>query len=270
MQKKDVENYYVGYLNINRPYLSFEEEKKGNDSGAKTINTTMDNGAVSLIAVKFEKLLRFDSKHKYESWLSIFYRIDENHFMCLHNGIIYSLEGRDYCSDLVPLIEVVPKIDFDLGLSLTDDEAKRIFSGVFKKNNFTFKELHDINEFYCGRLKVCMGYTEKDKYHDLNVLRRVVLNANPILYDTSKGSFILEGNEEIDYINYQPIFLKISKKLFYNINDYQNYTLGINDDKLSNHIELDNPLSECLDSMGIKYPKKVTISKVLKLQKRIK
>ena len=268
MEKNDVEKYYVGYLNIHVPYSTIEETlKKENDAKTKIINSTMDNGAISLKSVKFERLL---NKHKYESMLSVFYRLDEDHFMCLHNGIIYSLEGSDYCSELVPLIEVVPKIDFDLSLLVTNDEVKKIFSGVFKKNNFTFKELHDIKDFYCGRLKICMGYTEKDKYHDLNVLRRVALNSNPILFESSKGSSILEGNEEIDYINYQPIFLQISKKLFYNVNDYQNYTLRTNDDKKSNHLEIETPLSVRLKSLGIKYPKKVTISKVLKLQKKIK
>jgi len=270
MQKNDVENYFVGYLNIKKPYLSHAEEKRGNDSIVKTINTTMENGAVNLNLVKFERLLHHDNNHKYESLLSIFYRIDENHFMCLHNGIIYSLEDRDYCSNLVPLIDVVPKIDFDLNSSISEDEAKKIFSGVFKKNNFNFKKLHDIKDFYCGRLKICMGYTKNDNYHDLNVLRRVALNSNPILFDKSKGSSILIDNEEIDYIEYQPIFLKISKKIFYNINDFQNYTLVTDNDLLSNHLEIETPLSVYLKSKGIKYPKKVTISKVLKLQKKIK
>ena len=275
MDKCDVNNFYIGDLNINfnfnelldiKPKEIEEKNKK-----QKLIYSTIDNGAINLNGVKFEKTAFFNKGNRYEVLLSIFYKVDDDHYLCLHNRNSYSFNGEDYCSSLVPLKEVVPKIDYELSKQISTNEALKIFNGVFKKNSyFTFTNLHDINEFYSGKLVLCMGYTEKARYHDLNALSRIILNSNPEIYSLQVGSSVLEKNEETDYIRYPSIFSKIDDNLFYNINDYQNYVLEKSNSKLDTNIEIESSLGRYFDSHSIKYPQKITISKILKLQKKIK
>ena len=98
MRRYSKENYYVGVLNL-ADGLNQDETSHLGLYGA--IDISISNSKNS-------------ECHYSKKYFTLFYRIDENNYLCLHNNKVYSCYpyGQGYCEMLEPLANYFPKMAF--------------------------------------------------------------------------------------------------------------------------------------------------------------
>ena len=108
-----IEKIYVGKLNLGFRFGNLLVPKKLTNHDHEQLNlefNTLAIGAISLSNISFIDLTNWDERIRYDSIFTMFYKLDEDTYICLHNGNTYHLKGDNYCSDLVPLISCIPKV----------------------------------------------------------------------------------------------------------------------------------------------------------------
>ena len=283
MKKYPTDNFYIGNLNVALPRTNIimaacgAEPTNEEKQVLHLMLDTVSNGAVHLEQMFRRRINNSQSNYRYNTLLTLFYRVDEDKYLCMHNGYVYSPKSEDtYCDQLVPLSQTVPKFAFSLPNEITKHQAYSITRKLFMKNSYNNNlynnDKFNLDDFYLGNLELCTGYREKDvfgEYNSKSVLERILLNGHKNLYCQSGYSriFTIDDIEyEADYSDYWSIFLKIDDENYYNINNYRIY-----------NIELCEPF---IDKVTLKYPIKlfddycdlsdqITIPKIIKKQKSI-
>ena len=280
MKKYPIDNFYVGNLNLAFPkgntllrasgsYNMTNEEKKIKDLLFRTI----DNGAINLVKLH---IVGFVSGNiVYLPLLSLFYKVDDNKYLCLHNGNTYETNGNEsFCSDLYKLSDIVPKFGYNLPKELSSLKVSYLFKCLFnKKKNFPYDNTKfDINDFYLGGLDLCCGYNDSNRgipHVELNVPTQIIMFNQGIYKASGYGRKTISDNNEFvaDYCEFDSIYLKLDEENYYNINNYKIYNIDKYEpfsDKvtLKSLLKLEKPYYELDD--------RVSIPKVLKKQKSIK
>lgn len=233
--------------------------------------------------------------------LTIFYK-DHDDYICLHNTKKYTSDGFDYCENLVPLRDLMPKIGCNVPTDLSIRDSLCLFEHLFNRKKFNKgermqdKTLYNIKDFYMGNLNLYNGFSPNEysqkyhyshnpvKYHYHNLPQKYVL------YNSGAQSSCLFGFKDKerdkygdsigshDYATFRCLFLKLPDKSLYNINDFQIYDNGYLGKGCFSNIEVgksyyDEMVSfpEVMEENNIKYGNDtITIQKVLKLSKNIK
>ena len=249
------EKLYVGKLNIGHKIgnlLTREKPTKHDLEQIKLKSNTLANGAISLNNISFTDIANWDERIRYESIFTLFYELDKNTYICLHNGNTYNLKGENYCSDLTPLISCIPKISYKIDDRITCTKARSIFNVLFKDNNkdiYNNRDKYNLDSFYHANLELCIG---NDK-EDANLAQVIMLSKNGI-YPIS--GYTKKDNELFRLYNVIILMLENNK------------LLNINDNRINeSNIKLTSPLKvDRLYSDNIKEDK-VTIPKILKIQR---
>ena len=290
-KKLDINNIYVGELYLSCGLGSFADghclSKKEIEEINKMAKIT-NNGAINISANgRFTDL---EKRRSYECALTLFYK-DNDQYKSLHNGINYGTEGIDFCKGLVPLTELLPKVDFNAPKELTENEAKRYFDILFNSNLFDkvarlySPVKHNINEFYVGTLNLYDGYLPDNKsmnmYQFSNLPQKYMLYRSGAklgciygYYGESKDEYgnIYDNHSTFDF---ECLFMNTDNGL-YSIHNHQIYNNGTMDNEHlidiplgENHYERIKSFEEYLDMKKIKhYPKEITVPKSLKLYRK--
>lgn len=269
MKKYPIEKFYVGKLNIGFKFgnLLVESIKpnltKKDYEQIDLKNKTIYMGAISLLGIdKLDGFTNWEERIRYDSLFTIFYKLDDNTYICLHNGEKFGLEGINYCSALVPLTSCVPSISSKLNRDITPIEARRIFKILFKdekKNLYRNTKLGPLAYFYHGKLEL---YTGNDK-EEANTAQRLMLRSKGI---SPYGGSI--DRENRSYSHYDIIAYVPSDNIIYNINDNRWYDSNL--ENLENSkIKLSSSLAADESYVSINSRNEVTIPQVLKLQRGI-
>ena len=245
MKKYNLENFYVGEL-----YLS---NFKANMSIDKDKERIKQNGAIGI---------ENGIEGKHTRFVTLFYK-QGNKYICLHDNTIYEQNGVDYIANIIPLKELLPKVNTSELNNLTCAQALELFDVLFKRKK-TGDRLYNKKEeytkdFYIADIVLPEEYKKVDTTNSqkqyIDLPSHIILeNQNLLLYCF----------EENDYINavYRCIFLKQGIDL-YNINN--NHFYNHHEDSFDSII----PFQEYINTRGITYRKdKITIPKALKLFKK--
>ena len=279
MRKYDINNFYVGILNFPLSMGSILHKdivpKEDKDKKGEFDNTVL-GGAIDLRLYESGDDIEWHSRIHTIKLYTIFYKVDDVHYFCLHNRNYYNNSGI-YCDNLVKIIEVLPKIDVIYDNSLSFGEAVKLFKYLFCCNNLKIckssKTNFKIENFYQGTTSLCKSYyTEganafNSKSHFMNLPERLIYSNNMFLFQESGYSKRSEDNIEYSFNNYNTVFIKTPNDKYYSLNDYNFYNLD--SDGYNTEVKMERPFMEVLEEKGIVYPKEVTIPKVLKLQRKM-
>ena len=251
-----IEKFYVGKLNFGFRFGNLLVPQKFTKCDHEQFDlkiSTLANGAINISNI----LTNFDERIRYDSIFTMFYKQDEDTYICLHNGNTYHLNGDNYCSDLVPLTSCIPEIASKVDDKISCSKAKCIFDILFKdkkKTLYNNKDKYLLNCFYHGNLEL---YTGDDK-GDANIAQRLMLYAKGIY---SWGGYITEDDES--YSLFDIIFLSLGDDKVFNINENRMYDSNTTNSK----IKLSSSLADEEFYTSRIYEDKVSIPKVLKLQR---
>lgn len=250
-----IEKFYVGKLNFGFKFgnLLVPRELTNHDHEQIDLEfNTLANGAISLSNISFIDLTNCDERIRYDSIFTVFYKEDEDTYICLHNGNTYHLKGENYCSDLVPLTICIPEIASKVDNKISCSKARSIFDILFKDKNKTLynnKDKYLLECFYYGNLEL---YTGNDK-EDANIAQRLMLSAKGIY---PCGGYITKDDES--YSSYNVIVLSLEDDKIFNINE---------NNATNSKIRLSSSLVDEEFYTSRIHEDKITIPKVLKLQR---
>ena len=273
MEKLAINDYYIGELNLRCDMNNTHLEKwEAIYKGAIDINPYYN----------FEKHKTMEDDERYDSLLTIFYKRKTREYLCLHNNKVYYDEAEaSFLDNIVPLDEVLPKIDYTLPKSISYDEALYLFKKLFLFNvlkmNFNFKT-YPLEQIYFGELDLCTKIKEiNDNPSSVlslicpNIIEEIMLSLNPSLLSLEgfKNKLVF-GSIALDceYNRYSSVFLQTEPNIYYNINNYKFYKP--NEQNLKYNLLQTRKLLEVLKEKNIECPKKMlTIPSMIEIQDEI-
>lgn len=279
-EKYDINNFYIGEL-----YLSFHIGSLFEDSDIRKQNE--ENNKIfdmyKTEAINFQKYsirrYDYDSMKKYESFLTIFYKIGDK-YMCLHNGTLYEVNGVNFCNNLISLSELLPKLSYNIPKEISINDAISMFDLLFKKKNGIKlnNSKYDINDFYVGDLVLHDGYLPNgdshSKYQYDSLLHKYML------FNSEARMFSMVGKKDAssnlhDFSYFKSLFLRSSNGIY---SPYSNqfYNTGVLDKVhmadngiYEDYYEWMEPFKYLLKENQISCPQSISIPKALKLYKKI-
>ena len=281
MKKYDIKNFYVGKLTFLSRFgnllvpSQYQEERLNK---RYELLETIRSGAIDLRKLFYRgEYIDYKIRCYYDSVYTICYQ-ENNEDYCLHNGKIYSnkqIDRYDFCENLVPFKEILPKYAYNIPSELSLREAEYLFDSIYNKKNIAFtKEPFNLNDFYYGTLDLCSSITEENTRKKLCNLENYLRLCKLGLF-THSGYGLREINEQIevrvyDYSIFKSIFYKVGESKFYNIYDFNTYDKDVTLKYPMAKISIQNSLNEELEENDINYKKEeITMPKVLKLTKKI-
>lgn len=256
----NIDDFYIGELYLYTSFGNFinginpQEEIKKIDNFALT-------GAINFQQDLISRYVDWENLREYIGFLTIFYKQDDN-YICLHDGNSYKLNGKYIIDNLIPLRELLPKIDTPQIEYINFVQALNIYNLLFQKESDETRLYlnHCINssKFYVGDISLkerTPVESNESRIEYLNLPQHIMLNRRGLeLYSYANSN----------YINtvYRCLFLLDGADL-YNINDNQFY--NPNEDKFDNLITLEDYLREFEKK---ETPQTLSISKALRLFKK--
>ena len=278
MDNFNISNFYVGRLSLESANNNLITKKENSLSWQDEFNKNLS--LISSGAIKDNYVN--DDIHSTKKYISLFYRIDNNSYLCLHNNSIYYSHNKNFCEDLIPMSQLLPKLGYSKPINLTFEDALNLFNKLFKKNH-DFKydnSVFDINDFYLATLNYC--YADR-----LNIKSNV--KHSKIHYNSDYSNYVLPSNyaKVQDHMiwkdKYFDYYYNVYKCLFldlhhggemYNLNDYKVYShVDVQSEtKLCGNSFYHSPvaLSEEIHNNSKEYNNNtISISNALKLQKKL-
>lgn len=256
----NIDDFFVGELYLYKSFGNFingvnsEEEIRimENFSLTRAINFQQD-----LIS----RYIDWDNLREYNGFLTIFYKHDDN-YICLHDGNSYKLNSKYIIDNLVPLRDLLPKIDTPQIENINFYQALNVFDLLFQKESDETRLYlnHCINtsKLYVGDISLkerTPVESNESRIAYLNLPQHIMLNRRGLeLYSYASSN----------YINtvYRCLFLLDGVDL-YNINDNQFY--NPNEDNFDNLITFEDYLKEFEKK---ETPQTLSIPKALRLFKK--
>ena len=279
MKKYPSENFYIGNLNIafpnNNMLISASGEHKLTKEGHNLYDllyATIANGAINLELYHMDDLVGNNSNNRYTSLLTMFYRIDDDKYYCLHNGNIYRrISDASFCNKLYKLEDVVPKYGYKLPKEISNHYARCLFNFLFKKIDYSLynNDKFNLYDFYLGGIELCTGYSESKYFSDhveLNIPRQMTMFRQEVHQKGGYGKNIVIDDKIIivDYAMFSSIYLKLDDENYYNLNNYQIYNID-KYENFSDRVSIKSMLKDDEAYRGL--DNMVTIPKILKKQK---
>ena len=279
MKKYPIDNFYIGKLNIEFPrnnahhitcwggLLNPTEREL-----YKFVQTLVNNGAIDLDKMSIFTYIN-NTLFRYTPLLTIFYKMDNDKYVCLHNGNSYSTDNNNgiFCDELFKLSDCVPRFGFNLPNELSIYYAIKIFNILFsmKKKMPYNNDKYNIDYFYSGELYFCDGYYDSNKrYHELNIPVHILLQKQDLCRYNGLKRVITVNNEEneLSYSAYKSVFLRLDDENYYNLNTYKIYNISEYND-FSDKVIIKNPLIKEKEYRPLNDFE--TIPRILKKQKNI-
>lgn len=273
-ERYNINKFYVGEL-----YLSHQTSYKGGNEfsdyieSIKKLSLLSFNGGIRFQKDIFSRYIDFEKNKAYEGVLTIFYKSREG-YLCLHDGERYIPNDDSFCENLIPLSNLLPKIDFNIPNEISIKEAICLFDFLFKKKSkISNSSKYDINDFYIGCLTLHDGYLPNcnkiNRYrYDNLALKYMLINSEATIVEKF-------GKEDTfynlhDFTVYRCAFLKLPFGL-YNLNCYQfyDYYFRNNSDSFTSHCGELKSMKQLLDEKNMCTSDLITIPKILKLQRNL-
>ena len=211
----NVNQIYTGILNIStnfnnlvydNNYLNFQNKKW----------ELVNNGALDL-TYEFDD---FTKRRTYNSVFTMFIK-ENDKYLCLHNNKLYDLEGNDYISELKPLKESLPQVDFNIEEEISLNKLYNLFTSVFddlKCIKLYNKSKHLFSDFYVGVLNLVDHININN-----NSVKKNIIENKLLLHDDYVGGYNQDiNNIEYNYDIVECLFLKIDNK-YYCLNNFKFY-----------------------------------------------
>ncbi len=272
MKKDNINRFYVGELNISFDMMDPLKPlpvSKENQNKYQIYQKTLRNGAIDLVTnTSFDKY-NLHTKKLYKNVFTIFYKLDNGKYLCLHNGIIYGYLGSDYFENIKPLKDLLPKLGYDYPKEISFNDACLLFKKALH-HKLNDKTLFNINKFYTGTIDLLKSSVlvypnslENSEFRNFNIIDNLLLKELFI----GPGYSLIKDNHRYYYKKYNSVFYKYNNGDLYNINNNQLYE-GNKVKVMEHFIDIEEPLKDRLDKDDIKYDDITTVSKILKLQKK--
>jgi len=218
--KYNIGDFYVGELYL---YTQFAGMTKGTyiPNGLEKIQTFSLSGAIHFQKDLLSRYIDWENGREYTGFLTIFYK-QGNKYICLHDGNSYELNSPNIIDNLIPLNELLPKVDTNQISKINVEQALGLFDILFKKN------IED-SKLYIGN-----SFPTKDFYvGDISLKERTPIEPNDdrvvyinlphhiMLYKSSLEVYSY-GKDNYTNAVYRCLFLRDGVDL-YNINNNQFY-----------------------------------------------
>lgn len=258
--KYSISEFYVGELYL---YKVFGNLLAGNTTkeGSEKIQSFSQTGAINFQQELINRYIDWESKREYQGFLTIFYRQGDK-YTCLHDGITYELDGSNIIENLMPLTELLPKINAKSISTISIEQALELFDILFKKEKdesilYTRKE-QTIKDFYVGDISL------KERSLPENPDTKIQYFDLPQHIMLGKNSLEIQSFGISDYSStvYRCLFLRDGVDL-YNINNNQFY--NPNEDSFSSIISFKDYTTEYDIENSKDY---ISIPKALRLFKK--
>lgn len=284
MLKKDINNFYVGELYLSKHFgnLLSGEITKEEKIERNRIQELKGTKAINVQQNSFNRFIDWNNRREYNAFLTLFYKKDEKHYICLHNGREYTNHQNEFYENLIPLKELLPKKSYKSLNQITIRESLVLFDELFNKTKMKKimcnEENYPMQDFYVGNLNFCAEYdfdnpSERSKYvHLPQYIRLSKLNE----VKTGSGFSIYENDGMYNYSVFRCLFLKNKNNSVYNLHDFQNYNEGTFEPKKFENINNGQsyydymiPFEEYLDKKEVNIScDEISIPKALTLYKR--
>ena len=258
--KYPIDNFFIGELYL---YTNFGNLLSGSNAidGKKRIAIFSQSGAINFQRDLINKYIDWENRREYTGFLTIFYR-QGNKYICLHDGKTYELNAPDIIDNLVPIRDILPKMDSKPFSRISMYEALELFDILFseseRKGELYFNVNKVIEDFYVGDLLL----QESTPIETTDSRRRYIDLPHHIMLENDRLGIYSFGNEDYNHTVYRCLFLRDGVDL-YNLNNHQFYNPY--EDSFNNIVSF----KEYMTEFDIKTPaKKLTIPKALKLFKR--
>lgn len=275
----DINKFYVGEL-----YIAASIDSDDSDITKLILRDNLvRNGAIDFESGILTPRIDFEKGISYRGYLTIFYK-STTKLLCLHNNQKYNLKDlEDPIKNLVPLRSLLPKIDYKTKDQLRLSDALKIFDQLYHQNKF----------LYDGKIKVmtsdilvggCLNCYAVDKSPREVVNTRNYVDLPVTSLKTNQSTTeLLSLEDEAGKLSYyysiaDALFLNLDGRiinLFNNVEyDKMQIKNSISDHSLIelglNYYHVNNNLEDYFNRLGIKFSKKMTIPKVLKLYNKYK
>jgi len=259
-KKYDIDKFYIGELylytnfaNFISPYYNINQQNK--------IKSFKNSRAINFQQDELRKYIDWENKREYTGFLTIFYKQDDKNYICLHDGTSYRIDGTNFIENLIPINEVLPKVNTEKIPKLNISTALELFDTIFKEQTTLYnKDKHLLSEYYIANITLKETYHQEQypesRYIYINLPHHILLE---------KSNLSIQTYQQEDYTNivYRCLFLKQNQYL-YNLNNHQFYNQ--NEYTFESLIPLKDYLQESNKSIS---QETVSIPKALKLFKNI-
>lgn len=256
-KKYNIENFFIGELYLYSNFANFTS-RLYNEDNQDSINIFSETEAINFQKEPLSRYINWDAGREYTGFLTIFYK-QGNNYICLHNGKSYRLKSDTFIENLIPLNNLLPKVNSKLEPNISIDKALELFNILFKsteeESSLYNDNKHNTQDYYIGDLLLEEIIITSNGYKYLNLPYHTILN---------KLNLSINSYETEQQINktYRCLFLKQDNNL-YNINNYQFYNPN------ENNLEIITSFKEYLLESNIKIScDSISIPKSLKLFKR--
>lgn len=255
----NLEQIYVGELYLYTDIVSYtpiSHDSKKKERAEDFFKT----GAIDFEKNPLNRYIDWENGREYTGFLTMFYKQGKK-YICMHDGNAYEMKGQCFIENLVPLSELVPKLNAKLPKVIAISEALQLFDILFKKN---FGEIslydttqHDAMDFYIGDiiLRERKQALPDDKIEYINLPQHIML---------AKSNLLISSFQETNYINrvYRCLFLQQDVDL-YNVNSHEFYN------PYENSFQSIANFKDYIDEYGLPSTQKtLSIPKALKLLRK--
>ena len=255
-----ITNFFVGELYL---YTKFGNLVSGEDfqNCKKSLDVMLNSEAICFQKDLISRYIDWENSREYIGFLTIFYKQD-NKYICLHDGKIYTLNSSNIIDNLVPLNELLPKIDKKSLTRIGMCEALELFDVLFKEEISEVELYKDNNKPITDFIVGDIALRERTPVEVADARVKYIDLPHHLMLE--KDNLSIYSFSQSNYINtvYRCLFLKDGVDL-YNLHNHQFY--NPHEDVFDNLVSFPN----YMDDFDMK-PKqdRMSVSKALRLFKK--
>lgn len=260
-QKHPISNFFVGELYLYTAFGNYLSIDSTIVIGKENIERFSQSGAINFQKDLISRYTDWENKREYQGFLTIFYKQGDK-YICLHDGRSYQLNDSVLLENLVPLKELLPKMNQRVISKISTNQALELFDILFKKSqdeSILYKENEElISDFFVGDISI----KERTLSEDIDAKTEYFYLPQHIMLGKNNLEIYSYGKNQCANTVYRCLFLRDGVDL-YNINNNGFY--NPNEDKF------DTIISFCEYIQGFEIPTqkdRISIPKALKLFKK--
>lgn len=260
-KRHPISNFYIGELYLYTTFGNLLSIDESITFGKEKIESFRNSGAISFQKDLISRYTDWENRREYEGFLTIFYKQGDK-YICLHDGAIYELNSSVLLENLIPLKELLPKINEKKISTISMNKALELFDILFKRDkdeSILYEETEEkISDFFIGDIQL----KERTLPEEIDTKIEYFYLPQHIMLGKNSLEVYSFGQDECANTVYRCLFLRDGVDL-YNINNNAFY--NHHEDKFDSII----PFKEYISEFKIPSPKDyISIPKALKLFKK--
>ena len=132
-KKHSISNFYIGELYLYTAFGNLLAQDTAIVEGREKIQNFSQSGAINFQKDLISRYTDWENRREYQGFLTIFYKQGDK-YICLHDGITYELNGSVLIENIIPLSEILPKMNQKEISALNMNQALELFDILFKKD----------------------------------------------------------------------------------------------------------------------------------------